>query len=225
MNAQIVIDAGPALNFFATNQQRLLFGVLGSVTAPSTVIDEVRAKSASDARFCRAAAVLSKLPEKRLRILPDDETPKLAAAVRRICDTPMAVRLTTAENLGETMVVAHAVVAAEKGTDVFVLIDDGGGAHMATVASRRIDRLCQQGKPFGSIRLISTCAVLEKAAAAGLVTNRADMRARYERMRNCDDGLVPIDQTQLLAKANWRHLYNAPSAPTMHKDLGRTVAP
>lgn len=203
MNEQIVIDAGPALNFFATNQQRILFGVLGSITAPRTVIAEVQAKSAKDIRFRPAATVLARLSERRLRILSDDETPELAAAVQRICDTPMSERMEVGRDLGETMVIAHAVVAAENGVDVLVLIDDGGGARVATAASRRLDRLRQLGKPYGSLSLINTCSVLEKSARSGLIKNRADMRARYERMRACDDGLVHIDQTQLLARSLW----------------------
>ncbi len=57
-----VIDAGPALNFFSINKQRLLIGVLGPLGAPETVRDEVfrKAKREQD-RFHHAAVVWSTL--------------------------------------------------------------------------------------------------------------------------------------------------------------------
>lgn len=203
MSHQIVVDAGPALNFFATNQQRLLFKTLGPVTAPDTVVTEICAKSARDTRFRAAAAVLRKLPSRLFTILSDAETPELAGAVQRICNAPMAQRKQAPRDLGETMVVAHAVVAAESGCDVFVLIDDGGGAKMAAIEPRRLDRLRANGKPYGVLRTIGTCTVLEKAASAGHITNRADMRSCYQRMRDCDDGLIAIKQTELLSRKFW----------------------
>ncbi|MER7002343.1 hypothetical protein ABT297_04750 [Dactylosporangium sp. NPDC000555] len=63
------------------------------------------------------------------------------------------------------MVIAHAVVAAEAGADVVVLIDDGPGAKAATGEIRRLQRLRADGSPTGSISLASTLIVLEKAAA------------------------------------------------------------
>lgn len=59
-----IIDAGPALNFFAANRERLLISVLGKISAPEIVIDEVRGKAQSDRRFRPAAPVLN-------RLLPD----------------------------------------------------------------------------------------------------------------------------------------------------------
>lgn len=44
----------------------------------------------------------------------------------------MAERMKQGKDLGEIMVIAHAVVAAESGQTVTVLIDDGCGAAVAT---------------------------------------------------------------------------------------------
>lgn len=40
-----IIDAGPGLNFLSINKERLLIGVLGPISAPETVRDEVFRKS------------------------------------------------------------------------------------------------------------------------------------------------------------------------------------
>jgi hypothetical protein len=61
----------------------------------------------------------------------DDVTPELATVVQRISGLPMAERMKHAKDLGEIMVIAHAVVAAESGQSVTVLIDDGPGAAIA----------------------------------------------------------------------------------------------
>jgi len=57
MSHRPIIDAGPGLNFFSINKERLLIGILGQLSAPETVQDEVFRKSQQDARFRAAAAV------------------------------------------------------------------------------------------------------------------------------------------------------------------------
>jgi hypothetical protein len=205
VTAPIIIDAGPALNFLATKNERLLLSVIGGyLSAPETVDHEVRDKGASDARFTAAPAVWSKLlAASRLSILSDDITPALAAATNRICGTPLAERKRIARDLGETMVVAHAAVLAEAGHDVTVLIDDEGGARMATAEHRRLTRLRPKNPAFGSIRLVNTVAVLVSAAGKQHIPDKASMRRVYQALRACDDGLVPIDQTRLLSRDLW----------------------
>jgi hypothetical protein len=55
MSIRPIIDAGPGLNFLSVNKERLLIAVLGPLSAPETVRDEVLRKSRQDDRF-RAAA-------------------------------------------------------------------------------------------------------------------------------------------------------------------------
>lgn len=43
-----IIDAGPGLNFFSINKERLLIGILGHLSAPETVQNEVFRKSRQD---------------------------------------------------------------------------------------------------------------------------------------------------------------------------------
>lgn len=199
MSHRPIIDAGPGLNFLSVNQQRLLIDVLGRLSAPKTVQDEVLRKARQDARFRSAAVVWHKLTPNWMQILSDDQTPELAAVVHRITQLPMEERLKHPKDLGETMVIAHAVVAAEAGETVTVLIDDGAGARTATSEINRLRRLQASGRVVGSIRLVSTLTVLERAAGGQHVPDKTAMRGIYHRLRVLDDGLPPIESTGLLA--------------------------
>lgn len=203
MSNRPIIDAGPGLNFLSINKERLLISVLGKLSAPETVQTEVLRKAAMDERFRAAGAVWRKLTPEWIQILSDDQTPALAAVVHRISRQPMDVRQKRSKDLGETMVIAHAVVAAEAGSEVTVLIDDGPGALIATAEISRLQRLRSAGRAVGSIRLVSTLTVLAGAAGGQYIPDRAAMRAIYRRLRGLDDGLPPIDATDLLSPARW----------------------
>lgn len=204
MISRPIIDAGPALNFFSINKERLLLSVLGRISVPEAVEGEVLRKAASDGRFAAVAAVWAKLkPGDWLQVISDDVTPGLSAAVQRISGLPMAQRTAQAKDLGETMVVAHAVVAAEAGAAITVLIDDGRGAQVASRERERLIRLRAQGRPVGSILLANTPTILAKAAGSTYLPDKPTMRATYERLRTCDNGLPPIDKTTLLDLAVW----------------------
>ncbi|MEV4385194.1 hypothetical protein AB0J68_05620 [Micromonospora sp. NPDC049580] len=204
MSQRPIIDAGPSLNFLSINRERLLIGILGPLSAPETVQSEVMRKSRDDPRFRPAATVWRKLAPRWLQILSDDETPELAAVVHRITRQPMHERLKQSRDLGEVMVVAHAVVAAEAGESMTVLIDDGAGARLATSEVGRLQRLRAQGRAVGSIRLVNTLTVLERAAGSEHVPDKTAMRDVYDRLRGLDDGLPPVDTTNLMSTACWR---------------------
>ncbi|KOS53158.1 PIN domain-containing protein [Rhodococcus rhodochrous] len=204
MTPRPIIDAGPALNFFAVDRERLLFSVTGPLSTPETVRDEVFGKARSDRRFKSVERVWRKIPDRFLEVLPDDPTPELVAVLGRISQQPWEQRRATAKDLGETMVVAHAVVKAQAGHQVTVIIDDRGGAELATNEIRRLDRLRSAGKSVGSIMLVNTLTILERAAGTTYLPDRKTMREVYDRLRGCDDGLVPIGKTQLLSTAVWR---------------------
>src|ERR1700677_1734247 len=203
MSIRPIIDAGPGLNFLSINKERLLIGVLGRLSAPETVRDEVLRKSRQDDRFRAAATVWQKLTGSWIQIHADDVTPELATVVQRITRLPMAERIRHGKDLGEIMVIAHAVVAAESGQAVTVLIDDGRGAEIATSEIARLRRLGSRGPPGGSITLVSTLTVLERAAGKEHLPDRTAMRDTYRRLRELDDGLPPIEKTNLLAATLW----------------------
>jgi hypothetical protein len=198
-----IMDAGPGINFFALHKERLLFATVGPVSVPETVQREIVSKARRDQRFAAAQRVLAKLPAKFLDVLPDDVTPELSAVVNRLASVPMEQRVRSPKDLGELMVVAHAVVGAEAGAFMTVLIDEGGGRRMAAQEARRLDRLRDAGRPVGQLRLISTMTVLRNAAGSQALPDRQSMRDLYTRLRGLDDGLVPLDQTDLMALPCW----------------------
>lgn len=67
------MDAGPGLNFFSINRERLLFDVVTAVSVPETVKSEIERKSRSDGRFEAAKTVMAKSPEHLFAVLSDDE--------------------------------------------------------------------------------------------------------------------------------------------------------
>jgi hypothetical protein len=92
-----------------------------------------------------------------VQILSDDQTPELAAVVHRITRQPMEERLKHPKDLGETMVIAHAVVVAESGETGYTP-DDGAskaaftapGSQTATVwlsAALRLPRRPHPRRP------------------------------------------------------------------------------
>ncbi len=203
MSHRPIIDAGPGLNFLSINKERLLIGVLGPLCAPETVQNEVLRKSRTDERFRAAALVWRKLTPRWIQILPDDVTAELAAVVHRITSQTMHERLKHPKDLGETMVIAHAVVAAETGETVTVLIDDGPGARIATAEINRLQRRREAGTAVGQIKLVSTLTVLQRAAGSQHCPDKITMANIYRRLRGLDDGLPPVETTNLLSPALW----------------------
>ncbi|OZD85351.1 hypothetical protein CH260_04850 [Rhodococcus sp. 05-2256-B2] len=203
MSRRPIMDAGPGLNFFSVNKERLLFSTLGALSVPEAVKEEILRKSSQDSRFEGAGRVWAKLPERLMEVLSDDVTGELSAAVQRISGAPMAQRMRSGKDLGETMVIAHATVAAESGENVIVLIDDGGGCRAAAKEARRLQRLREQGNEVGSISLINTVSVLEGAAGGEHLPHKDAMRDLYGRLRDLDDGLPPLETTNLLGLECW----------------------
>jgi len=203
MSPRPIMDAGPGINFFSLNKERLLFSVLGALSVPEIVEDEILRKARQDERFAAAERVWKKLPSRLMEVLSDDATDELAAAVHRIAGMPIKQRVHSNKDLGETMVIAHAVVAAERGENVIVLIDDGGGRSMVAVEQRRLQRLHAVNGVVGRIDLISTLTVLKKAAGREHLPDKAAMRQFYERLRKLDDGLAPLATTGLMDLPCW----------------------
>lgn len=199
-----IMDAGPGINFFALHKERLLFGTLGALAIPETVENEIRRKSRQDRRFEAAERVLAKVPEHLLEVLSDDEEENLSRVVSRMANMPMKQRLRSGKDLGETMVVAHGVVAAESGDRALVLIDDGAGRDMAVAEQRRLVRLRAKGIDVGSLLLLSTVNVLEKAGGTEHIPDRGAMRDLYAKLRGLDDGLLPWEATRLGSLECWK---------------------
>jgi hypothetical protein len=92
MNHRPILDAGPALNFLSIHQEKLLVATAGPLAAPEIVQAEVLRKAECDRCFAAAAPVWRRMTPKWLEMLPDDQTPELAAVVQRISGLPTADR-------------------------------------------------------------------------------------------------------------------------------------
>lgn len=203
MTVRPIMDAGPGLNFFSLNQERMLFDALGPLCVPETVHIEMIRKAQNDQRFARSQNVLGKLPDALLEILNDDATGPLRESFERLAQMPMSVRIKNGKDLGELMVLAHAAIQAEQGHDVTVLIDDQGGQRLAALESRRLDRR-RVGEPnTGHLHLITTLTVLECSVAGQYLPDPAALRKLSGRMRSLDDGLMPLERTGLLSAPGW----------------------
>ncbi len=205
-----IIDAGPALTFLARKETtRILYVGLGTadLLAPEQVEHEVIRKSRKEKRrFGAAEATWKKIVHaKRLTVLPDDESPELAAAVQRLCLMPMSERMRQQKDLGELLVIAHAAVRAEAGEDVAVLIQERSGTAMAHNEAHRINNL----KGTGRLRVWNTQTILLRAAGSTHLPDKAKMRTIYESMLPLDAALPPICETNLLTAAVWEKVETA----------------
>lgn len=133
-----------------------------------------------------------------------DEGDDLDQICARITKQPLGQRRRNAKDLGELMVILHAVAAAERGDDVTVLIDDGDGARQAELERRRLERMRQSDPNLGSITLLNTVGVLAGMAGTDLIPTRAAMGTVYKKLSFYDDGLPSeIKRTGLLALPVW----------------------
>lgn len=182
----LIIDAGPALNFLASGNHELLCDVMDrrqkSLLIPQTVRDEVhgRAQGARGERFKQCPARLEHLlTTGRLTVLVDDiENPRLVQKVEEVAGIPMARRISEPKDLGEVLVIAHALQIQEDGIPVTLLIDDRNGAEKA--------------RELG-LRVVTTEGVLYFCATDDMVENRGQMKAIYENLAQFDDGLPGWD--------------------------------
>lgn len=199
--SSVILDTGPCLNFFAVGQGNLMHRALDvdfdRVLVPREVANEIEDKSGEDGRFARARSMFGGMSRQGLfEILESEESDEeLFTAIKIVSSRPpseLMVRRT--KNLGETMVIAHAIKLRRQGHTVTVVIDDGGGRRMAA----------KNGfEPIGTVRILGL------AARNGLVT-RAENKALYERLRPSagapalDDGLPHWSLTGLDKKELYR---------------------
>lgn len=147
---------------------------------PREVATEMGDKSAEVKKFARAAPLFKGLVRDSMIEILESDAEADEALVRAI---KLVSRLAPSElltrrrkDLGEKMVVAHAIKLRDEGCEVTLVIDDGGGQALA--------------KEHG-FATIGTIRILALAAFNGLV-NRAEMKTIYERLRP-SDGTEPLD--------------------------------
>lgn len=214
MSERIIMDAGPGLNFFSVNKERLLIGTVGRLAIPETVHNEIIRKSQKDQRFRAAEPVLRRVTDgEYVTVLSDEVTEEISYASGFVIHQPLSQRKRSPKDLGETMVVTHAFAQAVAGKSVVVLIDDRAGQQMVARAARQLERLRIKTPEVGTISYITTVSVLRAAIGSEHIPDRDAMRTLYERMRGLDDGLLPIKQTGLLDKALWRDRSSSANSP------------
>ena len=191
----LIIDAGPALTFMAAGHRKLLLEVIDSrgsqLQTPEAVVDEVARKAGQQKRFAGCDRALTGLIARgQIEMLLDDINDQaLTQEVRRITGVGTAIRLGESKDLGETMVIAHALKQKAAGEEVRVFIDEWRG---------------QKAAVEHGIKVVSTESILIRAISLQLIADRGEMRKVYDRLRDFDDGLVHIDQTQLLNRERYR---------------------
>ncbi|MHB1615462.1 MAG: PIN domain-containing protein [Actinomycetes bacterium] len=188
----ILLDAGPALNYIAVGAQHLLLDLAAArglqLAAPEKVRQEVDRK-AGQGRFAGTGAQgtwRKLLAASRVIVLDDDlSDPTFIQAVSRVAGQPASDRMRDNRDLGEILVIAHALVLVQRGQAIYVLIDDGDGRRRAL---REQNWLVSRAAP-GSLSLWSTPQVLRQTAPERWET-------LYARMRQFDDGLPPLRSIQ-----------------------------
>lgn len=200
---RVIIDAGPVLNFFSINKERVLTEVVGRLSVPETVQKEVYRKAETDKRFERVKLTFDKALGGYIDILSENFDDELVQTFERISGSRFQKRLKQPKNLGELMAITFAVDHAESGALVYLIIDDRDGVRLARKEERRLDRLRKAGKSVGRIYILGTCSVFEKAAGGRSIPDKKEMQKIYSRLRAQDDGLPPIRQTNLLKPICW----------------------
>lgn len=194
-----ILDAGPCITFCAAAKHNLLINVLqrgsNELHVPDVVNDEVSKRGSNNKIFPPATVPNWQwlVNQHGIAILDSsvsaEDADELSEAVKKLSGTPLAERLTDGKDLGELMVIAHAMVRRDRGEQVFVVIDEYRGQLLA-------------GK-FG-ITVLDTAWILSSAVKRGLIADRSEMRKIYDKLRQYDLGLVDISQTELLGKSLWK---------------------
>ncbi|WP_416957748.1 hypothetical protein ACNKF0_09305 [Nocardioides sp. T5] len=182
------------MNFLAVGQQNALIQIAQAnglqLEAPQRVDTEVLGKT-RDPLFARTAVLGTWATLKstgRLRILDDTLTgQQFIDAVTRISGMPAADRVRSKASLGEILVLAHASVYAQNGTDVFVLIDEGDGRKR----TEKEQLWLQANKAPGTLTLWGSRQVLLEAEKhQGWIKNGLTADQVYNQMAAFDTGIT-----------------------------------
>lgn len=200
-----IIDAGPAINFLATKNQRILIAATaGPFQAPQAVKDEVMRKAAQEPRFAPAAQQWAKIERNWITVLPATRTPALDRIARILTREPLPTLPSRAKDLGEAFVVIHATAQALSGEHVRVIIDDQGGQKLTKIAQRFLAAQRANNTPnVGTIGLMTTETILASQANTERIPDKPTMRRVYSQLQTVNSGLVHISKTNLLDHGLW----------------------
>jgi hypothetical protein len=202
--ADHIIDAGPAINFLATRNQRILIAAIGKFQAPQAVKDEVMRKAADKKKPLLAPAQSQwDLIEKNwIDVLPATPSATRDRIARDLTRNPLQALPSLANDLGETYVVVHAVEQALNGDNTYVLIDDTGGQALTGRAQQYLNGQRGKNPNVGRLHLITTETIL-RGQATRTIKDRNMMRRVYGQLQTVNSGLAHISTTDLLDDRFW----------------------
>ncbi|BBA99432.1 hypothetical protein RVR_6046 [Actinacidiphila reveromycinica] len=188
LDSLCVLDAVICVHFVGANLQRLLVDVLRTARLVLLVPEEVHQEVLGKSRKYGSIEV----PWRRLvasecvRVLPALRaaavSPRLVEVFEEIRGLQFEQALRRPKDLGEAVVIAHAVDLAERGHEVYVAIDDQDGQ----ATSARYD-----------LTVLTIENVLQLAVLQGRFPTDGDLRKAYARLRSYGDGLVDFGLTDL----------------------------
>lgn len=204
-----IIDAGPAINFLATKNQRILIAAIGGpFESPQAVRDEVFRKADEEPRFAPAAQEWRKMEANWIRVLPATRTPSRDKIARVLTRNPLPGVPSRAKDLGETYVVVHATEQALAGQQVVVIIDDQGG-QILTARAQQFLNAQRRTRPVGTIGLMTTESILRSQINTPRIPDKRLLKRVYGQLQTVNSGLAHINTTDLLTHDHW----NQPPRP------------
>lgn len=167
----VVLDAGPSVGFAAAGKLPLLNKVFDEIglrrVVPAIVDQEVRRQDPKHpgTRKNWVACVSSG----RIEVLPEvtatSGDPGVRDKVAELRDVDVEEAFATKRDLGEILVVAHAILLRESGHDVAVSIDDSDGARRAALHQ------------FVNL---DTVEILSLAIDLDVITSKQELRSVYK---------------------------------------------
>ena len=126
-----VVDAVCCVYFCAAGKSGLLIGILKGLGMEILIPEEVTTEAEGKRSYGQLATHLRRLKASRtVQILPrlvlEDERTAILANVARVRGMSIGLALSSRTDLGEAVVIGHAMHLADAGHEVYVLIDDQG---------------------------------------------------------------------------------------------------
>lgn len=183
-----ILDAVVCVHFVGANLQRILTRSLEAaglvLLVPQEVCDEIAGK---DRKYPGLAQRWARLEASQfIRVLPRltavDAPARVVEVIEQIRGLEFEQAVRRRRDLGEVVVISHAVHLSEQGHHVIALIDDQEGQHLAS---------------RWGLEVLTIEDVLAIAINLGLFPTVGRLREVYEKLRAYGDGLVPFPKSGL----------------------------
>lgn len=182
-----LVDAVCCVHFCAAGRSQLLLDLLTKLNMEILIPAEVDKEVLKNSKYPGLKSHWPKFKQApNVRVLPkleadDEDQPEVVATVARIRGVGAARALKMPNDLGEVVVIAHAVHLRKHGRDVRVLIDDQGGQQLAE----------DEGLDVVTIEVLLMAGV-----DLGIITP-AQLRKTYEQLIPYGGGLPSWDASEM----------------------------